>query len=103
MSFEIKRLDSTTIRYISTATFREALNYFIQTPVCTFALEFQTLLKENEFEAYFFECPPVTRILLDRPFEFVLINAPELAKVSPDFRAFASHFTTGDIIIYCCI
>jgi hypothetical protein len=40
------------------------------------------------FAAFFFETPPLTTATLDRAFEFVLIDAPALARVSADSHAF---------------
>jgi hypothetical protein len=44
------------------------------------------------FDAYFWETPPVTASTLGRPFEFVLTEAPALAKAVPDLDAFRRHF-----------
>jgi hypothetical protein len=44
------------------------------------------------FDAYYWETPPMTLSTLDRPFEFVLTEAPGLAKAAPDPDAFRQHF-----------
>jgi hypothetical protein len=59
---------------------------------------FINLLADAPFEAYFWETPPITRETLARPFEFVLVNAPQLARVSADRRAFASPFTQEPVV-----
>lgn len=51
------------------------------------------LLANAPFAAYFWETPPITTSRLERPFEFVLVNAPSLARVSAERRAFASYFS----------
>ena len=50
------------------------------------------ILAGAPFEAYFWETPPVTASTLGRPFEFVLSDAPALAKAAPDLDAFRRHF-----------
>ena len=56
---------------------------------------FVSLLEAVPFEAYFWETPPVTRATADRPFEFVLVESRELARVAPERAAFASHFAAA--------
>jgi hypothetical protein len=54
------------------------------------------------FAAYFWETPPATTASLSRPFEFVLTDAPSLAKASPETAAFQEHFDAdndGDGIV----
>jgi hypothetical protein len=50
------------------------------------------LLAATPFTAYFWETPPVTKLTVDQPFEFVLVDSPGLGRVSPDTSAFADHF-----------
>lgn len=56
---------------------------------------FIQVLAETPFEAYFFETPPVSRDILDRSFEFVLIDCPSLAGVDPEPWRFEEHFNGG--------
>jgi hypothetical protein len=42
--------------------------------------------------ALFWETPAFSRTTLSRPFEFVTLPAPQLARVRPDGSAFAAHF-----------
>ena len=56
---------------------------------------FIAILSDAPFSAYRWETPPITRDLVDRPFEFVLLDSPGLAR-TPDTRAFADHFTADD-------
>jgi hypothetical protein len=44
------------------------------------------------FDAWCWECPPVTAGISARPFECVFISSPALARVRPDPEAFAEHF-----------
>jgi hypothetical protein len=56
---------------------------------------FFALLRDSPFSAYRWETPPITRDTVDRPFEFVLLDAHGLA-CTPDATAFAGHFTADD-------
>ncbi len=55
---------------------------------------FIAVLSEAPFQAYFWEMPPVTETSLSRACEFVLVDSPELATVSPDPRPFQDHLST---------
>ncbi len=56
---------------------------------------FITLLVDAPYEAYFWETPPVTSTTLDREFEFVLVDSPQLVNVPTDESAFANHFASA--------
>lgn len=56
-----------------------------------FRLFFIDLLVQSPFKAYKWETPAITQATLDRPFEFVMLNSPGLAR-RPNPRAFESHF-----------
>jgi hypothetical protein len=63
---------------------------------------FSRLLRDVPFAAYFWETPPVTRAIVNRAFEFILADSPELANVRADTQAFRDHFrsaATGDDIV----
>ncbi|MDJ0745655.1 MAG: hypothetical protein QNJ32_20135 [Xenococcaceae cyanobacterium MO_167.B27] len=60
-----------------------------------FGLFFSYLLASATFSAYFWETPPITLSTLHREFEFVLIDSPQLARVSPNSSAFSSHFLSA--------
>ena len=57
-----------------------------------FRIFFIELLAEAPFVAYFWETPPITQATLERPFEFVLVDAPLLGNVPAGRRAFANYF-----------
>ena len=59
---------------------------------------FINLLADAPFAAYFWETPPVTKSTLERPFECVLVNAPQLAQVPADRRAFAKYFIAEPVV-----
>ncbi|MBV7327236.1 hypothetical protein KFU94_03070 [Chloroflexi bacterium TSY] len=46
--------------------------------------------------AYFWEVPPVTKITVTKPFEFVLVDSPQLAGLAPNPTAFESYFKEGN-------
>lgn len=52
------------------------------------------LLADSPFPAFRWETPPITAATASRPFEFVLLDSPELAR-EPDADAFAEHFREG--------
>jgi hypothetical protein len=52
---------------------------------------FIDLLLNSPFPAFRWETPPVTIATADQPFEFVLIDSPEIS-LDPDPAAFAEHF-----------
>jgi len=53
-------------------------------------------LCEAAFPAYFWETPPVTVDTVTRPFEFVLVDSPQLAGLEADSSGFAAHFDSAD-------
>jgi hypothetical protein len=54
------------------------------------------------FAAFRWETPALTTATVERPFECVVVDAPELAAV-PDQRSFAEHFDRGvdDVAVFC--
>jgi hypothetical protein len=52
---------------------------------------FNAQLADTPYSAYRWETPPVTEATVSRPFEFVLLDSPGLAR-RPDREAFAEHF-----------
>lgn len=59
---------------------------------------FINLLADAPFDAYFWETPPLTTSLLERPFEFVLVDAPALASVPAQRHAFANYFNNEPVV-----
>lgn len=56
-----------------------------------FRAQFNALLADAPFSAFRWETPPVTTATATRPFEFVLLDSPGLAR-RPDPEAFAEQF-----------
>jgi hypothetical protein len=61
----------------------------------TFRTFFNSLLADAPFPAFFWETPAVNQLTVKRPFEFVLVDSPQLAKVGSNSSAFASHFAAA--------
>jgi hypothetical protein len=59
---------------------------------------FTALLADPPLQAYFWETPPVSWATAARAFEFVLVDSPGLADVTPEPAAFAAHFTQGQAV-----
>lgn len=56
-----------------------------------FRTQFTAILAESPYTAFRWETPAVTSRTLTRPFGFVLLDSPGLAR-TPDREAFAEHF-----------
>ncbi len=52
------------------------------------------MLADSPFSVFRWETPPVTDTSANRPFEFVLLDSPGLAR-TPDTEAFAEHFRSA--------
>jgi uncharacterized protein DUF6940 len=58
----------------------------------TFVAEWVAQLAAIPFDAYCFEAPPLTKALLNEPFECVFVESPALARLAADSRPFQEHF-----------
>jgi len=47
-------------------------------------------------EAFYWELPPLTTAALENPAEFVLIDAPGIARMPPEPEPFAAHFASAE-------
>ena len=56
---------------------------------------FNSILADSPYAALRWETPAVTAATISRPFEFVLLDSPGLAR-RPDAEAFAEHFRAGE-------
>ena len=57
----------------------------------TFRSFFNSLLGDVPFDSFRWETPPITTATANRPFEFAVLDSPELA-TNPDASAFADYF-----------
>lgn len=60
---------------------------------------FISLLANSPYQAYFWETPPIDRVQVNRPFEFVLVNNPRLATVKPNYRSFQQYFKSEQEVV----
>jgi len=56
---------------------------------------FTTTLKQSEFDAFFWETPPMTRKTLSEEFKCVLVSAPTLLQLRPNPSPFSKHFSAA--------
>ena len=95
-SSQIQTLNSDRIQKISIfshnrqVTYSEVIELWQQDEI--FRSFFSSLLASATFPAYFWETPSVTITNVHRLFEFVLVDSPHLARVSPDPISFQQHF-----------
>ena len=68
-------------------TFRTAAQLWLEDP--PFQGEFIGLLRQCPFRSYRWECPVLSAEYQDRPFEFVLLDAPDLSGRAADTMSFA--------------
>lgn len=74
------------------ATFAEVIRAWEGDP--DFRSWFGSLLADAPYTAFRWETPPVTESTVSWPFEFVLLDSPELAR-RPEPEAFADHFAAA--------
>lgn len=79
------------------ATYAEVM-FFWQTEAA-FRAYFTALLAASPFAAFRWEAPPVTAATVGRAFEFVLLDAPDLARPTEP-NAFAEHFTEEPVVTF---
>lgn len=67
-----------------------------------FARWYSRTLADSPYAAYYWEHPPFTRDRFSAPAEFVLIDAPALARLPPDPAPFRSRFDEApDVQVIC--
>ncbi len=57
------------------------------------------LLAKADYEAFFWEHPPLRNKIIDSDAEFVLLDSPTLARLSPNPESFRSHFESDNDIV----
>lgn len=58
------------------------------------------LLRSSPFAAFFWEHPPLTVSSVEHDAEFVMIDAPMLAGLSPDPNSFRAYFGADEIVTF---
>ncbi|MCU0876528.1 MAG: hypothetical protein MUF06_01880 [Pirellulaceae bacterium] len=71
------------------ATYRETVEAWQSDPA--FCRQFSGLLAESPYDAFRWETPAVNTATLSQPFEFVILDSPELER-DAEPAAFAEHF-----------
>jgi len=64
-----------------------------------FADWYGDLLAQSPFAAFFWETPPITTVRWHDPFEFVLVDSPQLAGVAADPGPFQAHLTASEPVV----
>jgi hypothetical protein len=88
-TFRREELPHRTLRFALDSPYREVLRLWRTDRA--FRTTFNALLADAPYRAFRWETPPITKANADRPFEFVLIDSPGLAR-EPEPDAFAAHF-----------
>jgi len=65
-----------------------------------FARWYTALLESSPFAAFFWEHPPLTAANFSGDSEFVIIDAPMLARLRPDANPFRQYFVADDIVTF---
>lgn len=80
-----------------TVSYRAAIDMFQE------SIEFRNLLNQaltdSPYHAFRWETPSVTVDTVDRPFEFVLMESPELER-QPDVTTFQAHFNSCLVVSF---
>jgi hypothetical protein len=77
----------------SVLSYREVLGLWVDDE--KFRNDFLRIFADIAYSAYRWETPPVTMSSLDKPFEFAVLNSPELDRI-PDKATFAELFASMD-------
>ena len=64
-----------------------------------FAKSFNEILKNNSYQAFFWEVKAITKDLMDSAFEFVIIESKSLSKVKADSTSFQKYFLDGAEVV----
>lgn len=56
----------------------------------------EPVLEAQDSDAYLWETPPITQGTVDRPFTFVRIDSPTLARMHPEPEVFASYYPQAE-------
>jgi hypothetical protein len=62
-----------------------------------FRRQFCEFIRACPFDACFWETPAVSAPTVDRDFEYVVVDAPVLARLSPSAAPFSAHFRAADV------
>jgi hypothetical protein len=83
-------------------SFGEYLDLLAEDP--KFDSWYTSVLAGADYDAFFWEHPPLCNSVTDSAAEFVLIESPSLARIGPNPEPFSSHFKRepeGEIVSFC--
>jgi hypothetical protein len=100
--FESINLNSNTIKYTAllenaTLSMKEAFTLLYKDS--NFALKLSKTLENCKFISFFFEMPPLDSSNIDKPFEFVIINSPQLANKQANPSSFLEYMIKGKKVV----
>jgi hypothetical protein len=76
-------------------TYEQVIHYWREN--YEFRRYYFSILEEPIFDAFFWENPPLTKLNLDQKYEFVLVNSPQLSRVSADPNPFLEQFNANSL------
>ncbi len=79
-------------------SFKDWLNHIQESD--SFILNFNQVLINSNFSAFFWEVKPVTTKTLDDLFEFVLVKSNSFQNVNPDRISFRDYFDLKKIVVH---
>lgn len=80
-----------------TLSYQQVLDYWQNS--AAFRTFFNGVLAGLEFEAYYWEVPPITETGLDQPFECVVVESEPLKRIIPDEGAFQDYFQGSESVV----
>lgn len=96
-TFDCEQLSQGQVQKFSVLADASPLSYATALQLLQTEPSFRNALTEalatSPFPAYFWETPPITQATIQQqPFEFVLVNSPQLATIRPNPSAFHDYF-----------
>lgn len=80
-------------------TFKQVIEYWQNNS--DFRQFYHTILAANDFDAYFWENPPINKQTLHQPYEFVLVNSRALSHIQASKQAFSRYFEDNKNEVVC--
>lgn len=104
MKFEFtsEQLNAKTFRYFlyvdgAVLSFSDWMRFMLTSQA--FVINFNRIFVESTMESYFWEVRPLTRNILDKPFEFVLVESKKLPFIKQNGSAFKAYFRKKDLVV----
>jgi|SRR6185436_20016553 len=94
------KINNNTIKYQFAKEDNSKLTYaefisFLESEDKLFQKKFRETLNDatSELSAYFWECIPVSKSTIDKPFEFTVTKSEELNNITQNFKPFSEYLT----------